>query len=220
MGALARAVGVAFCLHLAVGLWLGARASQAPVAVLPRSTFREGPVRVSLWTPQVGARAAASTPKPRGSRRLAVDLSHKAATVFHPAAVLASEEPAGQRPSGGEAEGEGPAIATGEAPGAAETVGLSGRTLGAEEGEHALQQRLAESARRCYPEPARRFALQGAVEVAFCLRSGKLASLALQGSTGSDLLDHAARECVVQGALPLTAEGCYALPVRFERAGQ
>jgi TonB family protein len=82
-----------------------------------------------------------------------------------------------------------------------------------------LHARLADAARRCYPPPARRFGLTGEARVDFCLnQSGGLASTTLSASTGHPMLDAAARECVVAGALPFPAEaagGCYSVPVRF-----
>lgn len=81
----------------------------------------------------------------------------------------------------------------------------------------ALHARLSTSARRCYPAAARRFRLEGVVPVAFCLDpGGALRSVELRGSTGASVLDRAARECVVQGALPLEGAGsCFLVDVRF-----
>src|SRR5262249_24079316 len=60
-----------------------------------------------------------------------------------------------------------------------------------------LHRRLAESAQRCYPSAARRLRLRGEVGLHFCLSEQGRASVAsLRGSTGSALLDAAARECV------------------------
>lgn len=80
-----------------------------------------------------------------------------------------------------------------------------------------LHERLEASARRCYPSAARRFRLQGKAQVSFCLDgAGRLAKLSLIGSTGHALLDSAARDCVVPGALPLQlAAECFSVPVRF-----
>lgn len=80
-----------------------------------------------------------------------------------------------------------------------------------------LQRQLVASARRCYPPAAKGYRLHGEVVLSFCVDgTGELASVALSGTTGSSLLDRAAHECVVQGALPLAAErGCYTVPVKF-----
>src|SRR5262249_51913079 len=71
-----------------------------------------------------------------------------------------------------------------------------------------LHQRLASSAQRCYPPAARRLRLRGEVGLYFCLGADGLAqSQALRGSTGSALLDRAALECVLAGALPAPGIG-------------
>ena len=80
-----------------------------------------------------------------------------------------------------------------------------------------LHRRLAESARHCYPSTARRLRLRGEVGLHFCLSEHGRASVAsLRGSTGSALLDAAARECVLDGALPAPGiAGCYDVPIKF-----
>jgi TonB family protein len=82
----------------------------------------------------------------------------------------------------------------------------------------ALHQRLADSARRCYPPAAARLRLSGEAELSFCVLPGgaSVRGLSLSRSTQQPLLDRAASECVVPGALPLpVGEGCYRVPVRF-----
>jgi periplasmic protein TonB len=80
-----------------------------------------------------------------------------------------------------------------------------------------LHRRLAEAAVRCYPGPALRLRLQGVVPVRFCLDSrGAASALSLVGTSGSELLDRSALECVVPGAEPLSGlPGCFEVPVRF-----
>jgi hypothetical protein len=117
------------------------------------------------------------------------------------AAAAASTEPA----AGG--EGSGP-----------ETGGQSSASLLA-----ALSQRLAWSAARCAPaEVVRttRHAVPG-VPLHFCLDgAGRPSEVGLLGTTGSELLDRAARDCVVPGALPLPpVPGCYTVEVRFPTRG-
>ncbi len=77
-----------------------------------------------------------------------------------------------------------------------------------------LYQRLQQSARGCYPAAARRFGLRGTGKLAFCLQGrGSFSALRLIEKTGSEILDRAAAECVVPGALPLpSATGCYEVP--------
>jgi TonB family protein len=78
---------------------------------------------------------------------------------------------------------------------------------------------LAASAQRCYPPAAKRYRLSGEATVEFCLdASGGLSSTKLASSSGENLLDDAARDCVIAGALPFpkdAAGGCYSVPVRF-----
>lgn len=80
-----------------------------------------------------------------------------------------------------------------------------------------LHRRLAEAAARCYPPAAQRLRLQGEVPLRFCLDAhGGASGLSLLGTTGSDLLDRSALECVVPGAEPLPAlAGCFQVAVRF-----
>jgi len=95
--------------------------------------------------------------------------------------------------------------------------GASGRVATTPERITELHQRLASSARRCYPPTARRLRLHGEVGLHFCLNSDGFAqSQALRGSTGSALLDRASVECVLAGALPAPEMvGCYDVQVRF-----
>jgi len=95
--------------------------------------------------------------------------------------------------------------------------GASGRVATTPERITELHQRLASSARRCYPPTARRLRLHGEVGLHFCLNSDGFAqSQALRGSTGSALLDRASLECVLAGALPAKGMvGCYDVQVRF-----
>jgi TonB family protein len=81
----------------------------------------------------------------------------------------------------------------------------------------ALHQRLAAAALRCYPEAARRFRTRGEVVVSFCLDpAGHARQVTPVASSGSALLDRAATDCVLPGALPMPgAAGCYRVPVVF-----
>lgn len=86
-----------------------------------------------------------------------------------------------------------------------------------------LSQRLAWSAMRCAPQGAVRSSRGGPPEVPlhFCLdAAGRPSAVDLEGTTGSELLDRAARECVVPGAAPLPPlPGCYTVAVRFPLRG-
>jgi len=86
-----------------------------------------------------------------------------------------------------------------------------------------LSRRLAWSAERCAPPAPVRRTRHGVpgVPLHFCLDSaGRPRDVGLLGTTGSDLLDRAARDCVVPGAVPLPpAPGCYTVEVRFPTRG-
>jgi hypothetical protein len=87
----------------------------------------------------------------------------------------------------------------------------------------ALSERLAWSAARCAPAElvrTTRHAVPG-VPLHFCLDgAGRPSDIGLLGTTGSDVLDRAARDCVVPGALPLPpVPGCYTVEVRFPTRG-
>jgi hypothetical protein len=86
-----------------------------------------------------------------------------------------------------------------------------------------LSARLARSAARCTPAGVVRSSRGGAPEVPlhFCLdAAGRPSAVGLEGTTGSELLDRAARDCVVPGAAPLPPlPGCYTVAVRFPVRG-
>jgi outer membrane biosynthesis protein TonB len=86
-----------------------------------------------------------------------------------------------------------------------------------------LQRRLAWSAARCAPASAVRLFRHGVpgVPLHFCLdAAGRPSGVGLLGTTGSEQLDRAARDCVIPGALPLPpAQGCYTVEVRFPIQG-
>ena len=112
--------------------------------------------------------------------------------------------------------GDGPgAMPAGEGAG---TGGSSAASLLA-----ALSQRLAWSAERCAPAAVVRLSRRTVpgVPLHFCLdAAGRPSDVDLLGTTGSDDLDRAARDCVVPGALPLPpAPGCYTVEVRFPIRG-
>jgi hypothetical protein len=132
--------------------------------------------------------------------------------------VLAgSSSPAGDVASGGGAAGA-PAPGEGTDPVAGGQGAPGGASLLA-----ALSQRLAWSAARCAPAElvrTTRHAVPG-VPLHFCLDgAGRPSDIGLLGTTGSDVLDRAARDCVVPGALPLPpVPGCYTVEVRFPTRG-
>lgn len=120
--------------------------------------------------------------------------------------------------SGRAAAPSGPGLGQAAAQVGPGTGGSAGVSLLAE-----LSQRLAWSAKRCAPATlvrAVRHAIPG-VPLHFCLdAAGRPSDVGLLGTTGSDQLDRAARDCVVPGALPLPpAPGCYTVEVRFPTRG-
>jgi hypothetical protein len=120
------------------------------------------------------------------------------------------------RRSHARARGRGSGPAAGQA--GADTGGANGASLLA-----ALSQRLAWSAARCAPAAlvrTTRHTVPG-VPLHFCLdATGRPSDVGLLGTTGSEQLDRAARDCVVPGALPLPpAPGCYTVEVRFPNRG-
>ncbi len=122
------------------------------------------------------------------------------------AAAASAASPGGSAPG----EGNGAAGTGQDAPGGASLLA-------------ALSQRLAWSAARCAPaEVVRttRHAIPG-VPLHFCLDgAGRPSEVRLLGTTSSEVLDRAARDCVVPGALPLPpVPGCYTVEVRFPTRG-
>jgi outer membrane biosynthesis protein TonB len=116
---------------------------------------------------------------------------------------------------------------TSTSPGAPGGPSPGGGTSGASEGPAsllaALSQRLAWSAERCAPAAVVRSARRPVpgVPLHFCLdASGQPSEVGLLGTTGSEQLDRAARDCVVPGAAPLPpVPGCYTVEVRFPTRG-
>lgn len=131
--------------------------------------------------------------------------------------------PAPSSPNPGEASEGG--TAGGSAAEATPTAGVAADGQGGTGGSGggallaALSQRLAWSAARCAPARVVRIARRTVpgVPLHFCLdAAGRPSGVGLLGTTGSEVFDRAARECVVDGALPLPpAPGCYTVEVRF-----
>lgn len=177
-------------------------------------------------TPEPASRPPArAQPAPRPARR-----ERKGPVAPNPPAVPSTGEAVGttlppcgspDRPCGPETSAGGGSGAQegGEpaAPGGGGEREGSGQAQGEVADLRPLHRKLEESARRCYPAAARRYRLEGSVGLSFCLDgAGAASSFALEGSTGSPILDRAARECVLAGAQPLPAPaGCYRVPVRF-----
>ncbi|HZJ56398.1 MAG TPA: hypothetical protein VFD38_19805 [Myxococcaceae bacterium] len=176
----------------------GARSASDAVALVT-------PVQSDLWV--LGAPVRSNGPEHPSA----------AATAGGPGASgAASPEsvagaPAAIAASGAEGEGPGGESASG-------STGAGGASLLA-----VLSQRLAWSAQRCAPPSVVRTARHAVpgVPLRFCLdAAGRPSEVGLLGTTGSDQLDRAARDCVIPGALPLPpVPGCYTVEVRFPTRG-
>ncbi len=83
----------------------------------------------------------------------------------------------------------------------------------------ALSLRLQQVALGCYPAAARRFRQTGVAQIRFCVDAvGRLRESKVIHSTGSEVLDRAASDCVVPGAAPFgpeTFSRCFTVPVQF-----
>ncbi|RPH71363.1 MAG: hypothetical protein EHM78_07785, partial [Myxococcaceae bacterium] len=147
----------------------------------------------------------------------------KAAPEARPAAASAdrtgasgasSPEVAGGGPAAAAASSAGGDGAGSGSPGSSGSGGTGDASLLA-----VLSQRLAWSAQRCAPPSVVRTARHAVpgVPLRFCLdAAGRPSEVGLLGTTGSDQLDRAARDCVIPGALPLPpVPGCYTVEVRF-----
>ncbi len=208
------AAGLSLALH-AAGLALFWEEADAPVALVPGRAQKDKPVQIEVM-------------------RLAALVSPPAAKPVEPVAPVA---PQPRRPVSKPAVAGGVAGAVAVDPGSAparEGKGAPPSAAGAssidsEEARSgdgapidtaALSARLQRVALTCYPAAARRFHQTGEAQIRFCLdAAGVLRESTLIRSAGSELLDHAARDCVVPGAAPFGPETfgrCFTVPVRFK----
>ncbi len=191
-------------------------AASAP-ALAPKS-FQPGPVRSRpSRAPRVPDAPAPDAPAPQEPDLVQASVSEEAPSPANPPS-----------PNGDLAVSEGGAepvsgLAVVLSTEAESSSGGGRATGGASGGEGsppavtALHQRLAAAALRCYPDAARRFRARGEVVLSFCLDpAGNPREVARVASSGSVLLDRAATDCVLPGALPVPgAAGCYRVPVVF-----
>jgi protein TonB len=209
------ALGVSAAVHGAVVLWASLRPEPQPRAWAAVETGTPFEVfEAPAPAPRPPARTSEEKPRPVKAPRPTVAAPEPAPVT--PATVdLAVAAPGAEPVAAGESEAAPPAEAPAPLTPALSPTGERERTVDLT----ALHAALAESARRCYPAAARRYRLAGDATVDFGLdASGGLTSTKLARSTGQSLLDDAARECVVAGALPLppqAAGACYQVPVRF-----
>lgn len=80
-----------------------------------------------------------------------------------------------------------------------------------------IVRRLSAAAEGCYPPAAARFQAEGETRVRFCIDAeGQPQGARILSSSGFEILDDAALNCVLPRAAPLPLTGpCLALPVRF-----
>ncbi len=79
--------------------------------------------------------------------------------------------------------------------------------------------RLIRAARDCYPPAARRFRQVATVGVGFCVSTSGAAEQLVVTASGLEVLDDAARSCLLPGAAPFPAGAigrCYRVPVEFQ----
>jgi len=236
------ALGVSAAVHLLVGgaFLLAARelmpVHREPPLAAPAPAPGHGPMRVRFLgsgrAPPAAETVAAAAPhpsarapvpdRPRGGEAeptgSGVDAPPEA-TGAAPAGEAPGVEAAVAGVPGAEAGGAG-ADAPAGGPGGASATGAS-RAAGPSKAEldAEVHAKLAAAAERCYPPAARRFRLQGVTGVRFCLdAAGALGPVSVERASGADLLDAAARDCVVSGAAPFPAAAaatCFSVPVRF-----
>lgn len=213
---LAAALVISVAAHGAGAWWLWRR---PPALVRPAEVAAEAGAPVEVQVLGATTLAAARIPAPVRREPLAPGPRLPPARTVDP---VTTESPAGEPPATSE-EVPGLAAEPGAAAGdGAKAVRAPAAAPGPAAGRGvpaALASRLAAAALRCYPASAVRFRLRGEALLAFCLgEDGVARSSGLVRSSGSPLLDRAALECVLPGALPVPgAAGCYELPVRFAR---
>lgn len=207
------ALGGSLALHLAVA----AAFRSEELASEPRPVAKRGDGFVSFTTVSVAAppRAVAAAP----ARALKVNVAVPSLAVAvealtdSPVAIEggAPAQEANPEPGVGSPAAPGPGV---EQPSAgSRPVDPSAEVIAL------VHARLAAAADRCYPAAARRFRQRGTVQLSFCTDArGGTASTSVTQSSGAELLDAAARGCVLENAAPFPVEAstrCFSVPVRF-----
>jgi TonB family protein len=194
--------------------------TQAPSAPVFRVAMLAPLSRQSPGSPE--ASPAVPPPTPRAGPRLQ---GHPALSNFGPpTAELATAAGTGSPADATFTEFEGGPTAEPQATEPARPLGDGGRSGGGPGADvvAAMHQRLAAAAGRCYPQAARRFRQQGSVGMSFCVDLGGFPTqVQVTEPSGLELLDAAARDCVVPGASPFpqsAAGTCFTVPVRFGQA--
>ena len=213
-------LGISIALHAFAALWLVRE--QGPAKEAPVGGSREVEL-IEVQVVTAGGREMA--PAPKAGARVAALPGNEAPAPSRPAALpSAVESPASTgEPGGGAVVPAGGGSSSSSSGGvAAPGPTSSSGGGGAPRSTGLLMARLTAAALRCYPAEAVRFRLSGEARLSFCLGDdGRASAVAVARSSGSEVLDRAASDCVLPGALPLPgAAGCYELPVRFAARGR
>jgi TonB family protein len=214
------AAGLSVALHAALWVAWKPSAPSKPTGVavevirlVPTSRAQPAPLAQSSGAPTSKVPAAVEADRFRSPRAEA-----RAASPQRPAQVdsPASTAPPGVDRTSAQAE-----------PSTSSFAEVNGGSAGSEADASAqrpldtsiLSGRLQRAALRCYPAAARRFHQTGQAQIRFCLDgSGELSDSSVIVTSGSPLLDTAARDCVIPGAAPFGPEAfsqCFTVPVRF-----
>jgi len=186
-------VGASVALHAVVGWWLARAPQPTPLPIAGGET-------VEVQVVAVAAAPSATPAAPTARARPAAARAGAPVTVSVEVGPAPSVEMSSTEEGGGGELSPGPVAESGSLP-----------------STELLMARLSAAALRCYPPEAVRFRLAGEAHLSFCLGvDGQASAVKIARSSGSEVLDRAAAECVLPGALPLPgAAGCYELPVRF-----
>jgi TonB family protein len=205
------AVGGSLVIH---GLLFGFAWRARPRAAIEVAPVR-APLAVQLWEPSPPATSPGTTAaEGRARSRRGGSREEHPAIAAEPTALSVETPGPSTEPVPRGAEGLGPNGGVEGGNEAGSSVAASGPSV---PDLTALHQRLAEAAQSCYPAAARRLRLSGQLELAFCASAdGRASNPSLGSSSGSELLDRAALDCLLARATPLPVRsGCFRVPVRF-----
>lgn len=206
---------------LLAALFFGARSlrHEKPAVAVPVEVTQRTVFRVGVHSPQPAAAVAPASPaKPGGSSgvpRATAPAAPNLATADVPAGPAETSTGTGE----GTSEAAGPSEAVSDTP----SVGSAGGDAPAPAVDDVtphVHSRLAQAAQQCYPSAARRFRQVGHVGLSFCVSALGSVERVQVDPSGLELLDEAARDCVLLRATPFPegAHGrCFAVPVQFGR---
>ncbi len=205
------ALGVSLALHLAIAVAFRSEA----LAPEPRPVAKRGDGFVSFTTVSVAEPPKAVAPAPARAFKANVAVPSLAVAVE----ALSDSPVAVENGAPAVEPGPKPGVGAPAAPGPEQPRGGSGPVDPSAEVIALVHARLAAAAERCYPAAARRFRQRGTVQLSFCTDDrGGTSSTSVTQSSGAELLDAAARGCVLENAAPFPPEAstrCFSVPVRF-----